>query len=168
MDARSRGERGRSISDEPLRRRAFATLHASAARPVQLPSEEIAVGSSATELLASLAWAVAPTAGSKHRQHRSRVSQHDLPVGARRAPHGSRGQTRRHEGRLSSGRRSDWPDRSQDRRRLRLRCDLQPGQRLDVGGLAEAAHRNGALLIIDARSRPAGSRSTSGRSGSTR
>src|SRR4029450_4669608 len=108
-----------------------------------------------------------PRPAQQPRQHRSRVSQHDLPVGARRAPHGSRSQTRRHEGRLSSGRRSDWPDRSPDLLRLRVRCDLHnrstpppvlcvpdviysPGQRLDVAGLAEAAHRNGALLIIDA------------------
>jgi len=43
---------------------AFATLHASAARLFNCRPEEIAVGSSATELLSSLAWAVAPAAGS--------------------------------------------------------------------------------------------------------
>ena len=57
-------ENGTIHFDEAAEERAFATLHASAARLFSCRPEEIAVGSSATELLASLAWAVAPTAGS--------------------------------------------------------------------------------------------------------
>src|SRR4029077_5285117 len=133
-------ENGTIHFDEAAEERAFATLHASAARLFNCRPEEIAVGSSATELLASLAWAVAPTAGSNivstglefpstiypwARAAPHTGAEDRAPVGAGRRPHGSRSQTRRQEGRLSSGRRSDWPDRSPDRRRLRLRCDLQ-------------------------------------------
>src|SRR6185436_18644633 len=50
--------------DEAAEEQAFASLHASAARLFGCRAEDIAVGSSATELLASLAWAVAPAAGS--------------------------------------------------------------------------------------------------------
>src|SRR5712691_12415748 len=57
-------ENGTIHFDEAAEERAFATLHASAARLFNCRPEEIAVGSSATELLASLAWAVAPAAGS--------------------------------------------------------------------------------------------------------
>src|SRR5947208_16059540 len=57
-------ENGTIHFDEAAEERAFATLHASAARLFNCRPEDIAVGSSATELLASLAWAVAPPAGS--------------------------------------------------------------------------------------------------------
>src|SRR6185436_12851396 len=56
-------ENGTIHFDEVAEERAFATLHASAARLFNCRPEDIAVGSSATELLASLAWAVAPAAG---------------------------------------------------------------------------------------------------------
>src|SRR6185503_6011772 len=56
-------ENGTIHFDEAAEERAFATLHASAARLFNCRPEDIAVGSSATEMLASLAWAVAPPAG---------------------------------------------------------------------------------------------------------
>ena len=118
-------ENGTIHFDEAAEERAFATLHASAARLFSCRPEEIAVGSSATELLASLAWAVAPTAGSNIVSTGLEFPSTIYPW-ARVARHtGAEVRLADVKGRLSSGRRSDRPDRSPDRRRLRLRCDLQ-------------------------------------------
>jgi len=143
-------ENGTIHFDEAAEEQAFATLHASAARLFKCRPEEIAVGSSATELLASLAWAVAPTAGSNIVSTGLEFPSTIYPW-ARVARHTGA------EVRLDDT-KGDYP----------LADDLfglidpgtavvcvsdviySTGQRLDVAGLAEAAHRNGALVVIDA------------------
>jgi cysteine desulfurase/selenocysteine lyase len=136
--------------DEGAEERAFDTLHASAARLFNCRPEDIAVGSSAAELLGSLAWAVAPPAGSN-----IVGTGLDFPgtvyPWARVARH--------------TGAEVRLADMKGD---VHLADDLiglidvetavvcvsevmySTGQRLDVAGLTEAAHRNGALLVMDA------------------
>lgn len=61
---RNLAEQGTISFDEQAEESVFAGLHAAAARLLNAGDNDIAVGSSATELLASLAWAVAPPSGS--------------------------------------------------------------------------------------------------------
>jgi selenocysteine lyase/cysteine desulfurase len=135
-------ENGTIHFDEDAEERAFATLHASAARLFNCRPEEIAVGSSATELLASLAWAIAPAAGSNIVSTRLEFPSTIYPW-ARVARHTGA------EVRLADGDPIDLIDRG-----TAVVCvsDViySTGRRLDVAGLAEATHRNGALLVIDA------------------
>jgi len=143
-------ENGTIHFDEVAEERAFAALHASAARLFNCRPEDIAVGSSATELLASLAWAIAPPAG------RNIVST-GLEFPSTVYPWT---RVARHTGaevRLA-GLKGDRPladeliGQIDPRTAVVCVSDViySTGQRLDVAGLAEAAHRNGALLIIDA------------------
>jgi len=137
-------ENGTIHFDEVAEERAFATLHASAARLFNCRPEEIAVGSSATELLASLAWAVAPAAG------RNIVST-SLEFPSTVYPWARVARQTGAEVRLGplADDLIDLIDRG-----TAVVCVsdaiYSTGQRLDVAGLAEAAHRNGALLVIDA------------------
>ena len=143
-------ENGTIHFDEVAEERAFETLHASAARLFNCRPEDIAVGSSATELLASLAWAVAPAAGS------SIVSTGlDFPSTvypwARVARHTGA------EVRLGDV-KGDHPGTDNligliDRKTAVVCVSdviYSTGRRIDVARLAEVAHRNGALLVVDA------------------
>lgn len=136
--------------DEVAEERAFAALHASAARLFNCRPDDIAVGSSATELLASLAWAVSPAADgnivSSDREFPStvypwtRVARH---TGAAMRLAGT-------EGRDPT---ADDLVRLIDRKTAVVCVSdviYSTGRRLDVSALAEAAHRHGALLVIDA------------------
>ncbi|HYS05767.1 MAG TPA: aminotransferase class V-fold PLP-dependent enzyme [Candidatus Dormibacteraeota bacterium] len=143
-------ENGTIHFDEAAEERAFATLHASAARLFNCRPEEIAVGSSATELLASLAWAVAPPAGSNIVSTGLEFPSTVYPW-ARVARHTGA------EVRLA-GMKGDCPLADDligliDRGTVVVCVSdviYSTGRRLDVAALAEAAHRNGALLVIDA------------------
>ena len=58
------GEHASLFFDAEAEARVFAPLHEAAARLLGVGAEDIAVGSSSTELLGSLAWALAPPRGS--------------------------------------------------------------------------------------------------------
>jgi selenocysteine lyase/cysteine desulfurase len=143
-------ENGTVHFDEVAEERAFATLHASAAGLFNCRPEDIAVGSSATELLASLAWAVAPAAGSNIVSTSlefpstvypwARVARH---TGAEVRLGGSKG---------DDPLADDLLGLIDSRTAVVCVSDViySTGQRLDVARLAEAAHRKGALLVIDA------------------
>jgi len=135
-------ENGTIHFDEAAEERAFATLHASAARLFNCRPEEIAVGSSATELLASFAWAIAPAAGSNIVSTGLEFPSTVYPW-ARVARHTGA------EVRLADDNLIGLID---SRTAVVCVSDViySTGRRLDVAGLAEAAHRNGALLVIDA------------------
>jgi selenocysteine lyase/cysteine desulfurase len=139
--------------DEAAEERAFATLHASAAQMFNCRPEDIAVGSSATELLASLAWAVAPAAGSNIVSTALEFPSTIYPW-ARVARH--TGADVRLAEMKGDDPLADDPigligliDRG-----TAVVCvsDVlySTGRRRDVAALAEAAHRNAALLVIDA------------------
>jgi len=143
-------ENGTIHFDEGAEERAFATLHASAARLFNCRPEEIAVGSSATELLASLAWAIVPAAGSN-------IVSTGLEFPSTVYPWA---RVARHTG--AEVRLGDLQDDHRITDDLISRIDpgtavvcvsdvvYSTGRRLDVARLAQAAHRNGALLVIDA------------------
>ena len=143
-------ENGTIHFDETAELQAFATLHASAARLFNCRPEDIAVGSSATELLASLAWAVAPAAGSNIVSTRLEFPATIYPW-ARVARHTGA------EVRLA-GMNGDDPLADDliglidPRTAVVCVSDVlyTTGRRRDVAGLAEAAHRHGTLLVIDA------------------
>ena len=137
-------ENGTMNFDEAAEERAFATLHAAAARLFTCRSEEIAVGSSATELLASLAWAVAPPAGRNIVSAGLEFPSTIYPW-ARVARHTGA------EVRLADV-KDDLIGLIDPRTAVVCVSDViyTTGRRRDVAGLAEAAHRNGALLVIDA------------------
>jgi cysteine desulfurase / selenocysteine lyase len=143
-------ENGTIHFDEAAEERAFATLHASAARLFSCRPEEIAVGSSATELLASLAWAVAPTAGSNIVSTGLEFPSTIYPW-ARVARH-TGAEVRLADMKGDYHRADDLIGLIDPGTAVVCVSDViySTGQRLDVAGLAEAAHRNGALLIIDA------------------
>ncbi len=136
--------------DETTEARAFAPLHASAARLFNCRPDDIAVGSSATELLASLAWAIAPGPESNV------VSTH-LAFPSTVYPWARVARHTGFEMRLAEG-RDDYIDladlaRVIDRRTAVV-ClsdvEYSTGQRHDVAQLAEIAHSHDALLVVDA------------------
>jgi selenocysteine lyase/cysteine desulfurase len=136
--------------DEGAEERAFATLHASAARLFNCRPEDIAVGSSAAELMGSLAWAVAPAAGSN-----IVGTGLDFPgtvyPWARVARH-TGAEVRLADMKGDDHLADDLIGLIDPRTAVVCVSEViySTGQRLDVAGLAEAAHRNGALLVIDA------------------
>jgi selenocysteine lyase/cysteine desulfurase len=147
---RDLAENGTIHFDETAEERAFATLHGAAARLFHCRPEDIAVGSSATELLASLAWAVAPAAGSNIVSTSLEFPSTVYPW-ARVARHTGA------EVRLGEM-KGDRPPADDligliDRGTAVVCVSdvmYSTGHRLDVAALAEAAHRHGALLVIDA------------------
>ena len=60
-------ENGSINFDEVAEANVFGDLHCAAARLFKARPEDIAVGSSATELISSMAWAVAPESGTNAR-----------------------------------------------------------------------------------------------------
>jgi selenocysteine lyase/cysteine desulfurase len=162
-------ENGTIHFDEAAEEHAFATLHASAARLFNCRPEEIAVGSSATELLASLAWAVAPAAGSNIVSTGLEFPSTIYPW-ARVARHTGA------EVRLAAGTGDDpLADGLIDLidRRTAVVCVSDVIYSTGAGDAmwrSSLRPRTGTELCSSStqRSRPAGSRSTSRRSGSTR
>src|SRR6201988_2637726 len=135
-------ENGTIHFDETAQEQAFAPLHASAARLFNCRPEEIAVGSSATELLASLAWAVAPAAGTT-------VVRPSLEFPATIYPWA---RVARHTGaevRLADG---DLIGLIDPRTAVVCVSDViyTTGRRRGGAGVLGGAHRHGALLVIDA------------------
>ena len=136
--------------DEVAEERAFATLHVAAARLFNCRPEDVAAGSSATELLASLAWAIAPRSDSN-------IVSTALEFPSTVYPWARVGRHMGFEIRLARGMhdyiRIDDTIRLIDRKTAVV-ClsdvDYSTGQRHDVAKLAEAAHSKGALLVIDA------------------
>ena len=136
--------------DEAAEQDIFARLHSAAARLFHCRPDDIAIGSSATELLASLAWAIAPRSGSN-------VVSTEMAFPSTVYPWA---RVARHTGcemRLAGGRAGyvDPDDliRSIDANTAVV-ClsdvEYSTGQRHDVARLAEAAHSHGALMIVDA------------------
>jgi selenocysteine lyase/cysteine desulfurase len=136
--------------DEAAEENVFSRLHAAAAALFLCKPDDIAIGSSATELLASLAWAIAPRSGSN-------VVSTEMAFPSTVYPWA---RVARHTGcemrLVGSGDDHVDPDeliRSIDANTAVV-ClsdvEYSTGQRHDVARLAEAAHSHGALMIVDA------------------
>lgn len=143
-------ENGTMNFDEIAEEAVFDNLHKAAALLFNVKPEDIAVGSSATELIASLAWAVHP--GSE-----SNVISTDIVFPSTLYPWARVARNTKCEIRLAKG--QDWyvdPDeviRLIDDKTSAVtisHVEFGTGQRYDLVKLADAAHDVGALLVVDA------------------
>jgi cysteine desulfurase / selenocysteine lyase len=138
-------ENGTIHFDETAEEQAFATLHSSAARLFNCRPEEIAAGSSATELISSLAWAIAPGAGRNIVSTALEFPSTTYPW-TRVARH--TGAEVRLAGLKGDSVVADDLIRLIDSRTAVVCVSdvlFSTGQRLDVAKLAEASHRHGAI-----------------------
>ncbi len=143
-------EHGTSQFDEEAETAVFADLHAAAARLLNSRPTDIAAGSSATELIASIAWAIAPPQGTNIVAVEAvfpstvypwmRVARHTGAemrwVGGGDAPVTDK----------------DVIDAIDERTSVVAlsHVEYRTGYRYDLGRLADAAHANDALLVVDA------------------
>ena len=143
-------EHGTSQFDEEAETAVFAGLHAAAARLLNSRPTDIAAGSSATELIASIAWAIAPPKGTNIVAVEAvfpstvypwmRVARHTGAemrwVGAGDTPVTDK----------------DVIDAIDERTSVVAlsHVEYRSGYRYDLHRLTDAAHANGALLIVDA------------------
>ncbi len=144
------GWRGTQTLDESAEESVFDSLHVAAARLFNAQPNDIAVGSSATELLASLAWALAPGPESN-------IVGVDVTFPSTIYPWSRVARSTGSEVRLAKA--TNGYVRLDDLiglidRNTAVVCisevEYSTGQRYDVAALTEAAHKHGALLIIDA------------------
>lgn len=143
-------ENGTLTFDEAAEESVFEGLHVAAARLLNARPEEIAVGSSATELLASLAWAVAPGPEAN-------VVGTDVTFPSTIYPWARVARSTGFQVRLAEARDGyvspDELVQLIDRNTAAV-CvsdvEYSTGQLYDVARLAEAAHKQGALLVVDA------------------
>ena len=128
----------------------FDDLHRAAAGLFNAEPEDIAVGSSATELLGSLAWAVAPEAGTNVVGTALAFPSTIYPwqrVAARTG-----GQIRLAERDAGHVRLDDILGLINNDTAVVCISHVEygAGQRFDLASLAAAAHEHGALLLVDA------------------
>ena len=143
-------ENGSNHFDEEAEATVFDDLHLQAARLFNASPADIAAGSSTTELLSSLAWAVMPGADTN-------VVSTDVSFPASVYPWRRVANHTGCEIRLahSKGDTVD-PNRVKDlvddnTAVLALsHVEFRSGQRWDLAAFAEIAHRHGALLVVDA------------------
>lgn len=143
-------DHGTARFDEAAEEGVFSRLHAAAAALFRCKPDDIAVGSSATDLLASLAWAIAPPSGSNVVSTRTAFPSTVYPW-ARVARH--TGCEMRLVGSGDNYVSLDDLIRSIDAHTAVV-ClsdvEYGTGQRYDLARLAEVSHSHGALLIVDA------------------
>ncbi|MCH8813755.1 MAG: aminotransferase class V-fold PLP-dependent enzyme [Chloroflexi bacterium] len=142
--------KGAQTFDGAAEESVFDSLHAAAARLFNAQPDDIAVGASATELLASLAWALAPGPESN-------IVGVDVTFPSTIYPWSRVARSTGSQVRFA--RATDGYVRLDDLialidRNTAVVCisevEYSTGQRYDVAALAEAAHKDGALLIVDA------------------
>ena len=143
-------ENGTLTFDEAAEESVFEGLHVAAARLFNARSDDISVGSSATELLASLAWAVAP--GPEANVVGTEITFPSTIYPWARVARSTGFEVRLAE--ASNGYVSpDGLIRLIDSNTAVV-CisdvEYSTGQLYDVAKLAEAAHKHGALLVVDA------------------
>lgn len=136
--------------DEAAEEAAFEDLHRAAADLFSASPDDIAVAANSTELLASLAWAIAPPAGTN-------VVSTDVEFPSTLYPWA---RVSRHTGceiRLARGEDgyvdpANLFDLIDDRTAVVCISHVEygTGQCYDLGKLAEVAHANEALLVVDA------------------
>ncbi len=143
-------ENGTLTFDEAAEESVFEGLHVAAARLFNARPDDIAVGSSTTELLASLAWAVAPGPEAN-------VVGTDVTFPSTIYPWARVARSTGFEVRLAEARNGyvshDNLVRLIDDATAAV-CisdvEYSTGQLYDVAKLAEAAHKHRAILVVDA------------------
>jgi selenocysteine lyase/cysteine desulfurase len=147
---RNVADNGSLALNEAAEANVFDDLHRAAAGLFNAEPEDIAVGSSATELLGSLAWAVAPEAGTNVVGTALAFPGTIYPWQRVAARTGC--QIRLAEGDTGHVRRDDILGLI-DKDTVVVcisHVEYGGGQRFDLTSLAEAAHEHGALLVVDA------------------
>lgn len=136
--------------DENAEEHVFAELHAAVARLVNARPEDIAIGSSATELLASVAWAVAPGVDTTV-VSTDVVFPTTIYPWVRVAQH-TKAQIRLAKGTDNYVQPDDLIRLIDDRTAVVCISDVEysSGQRYNVKQLANVTHEHGALLVVDA------------------
>jgi selenocysteine lyase/cysteine desulfurase len=147
---RDLAERGTIDFDEVAEETVFSELHDAGARLFDVRPADIAVGSSATELLASLAWSVAPASGRN-------IVGADIVFPSTMYPWA---RVARHTGAEIRWASADetYVDPGALIRLIdadtAVVCisdvEYSTGQRYDVGLIAEACQAHGAMLVVDA------------------
>jgi cysteine desulfurase/selenocysteine lyase len=143
-------ENGSINFDEIAEANVFGDLHRWAARLFNARPEDIAVGSSATELISSLAWAIAPESGTN-------VVSTDIVFPSTLYPWLRVAKHTNCEIRLAEGHNS-YADPDDVIRLIddstAVVCvshvEYSGGQRYDLRELADKAHSHDALLVVDA------------------
>ncbi|HEX5461469.1 MAG TPA: aminotransferase class V-fold PLP-dependent enzyme [Steroidobacteraceae bacterium] len=143
-------ENGTANFDDAAESRVFDELRGQFARLIGARPEDIAVGSSATELMASLAWAIAPGRGRN-------IVVVDIAFPSTVYPWA---RVCRHTGCALRWVTARGECVSQEEILAAIDADTAvvclshveygTGQRYDLGRIAEAAHARGALLVVDA------------------
>ena len=143
-------ENGSLALNEANEANVFDDLHRAAAGLFNGGPEDIAVGSSATELLGSLAWAVAPEAGTNVVGTALAFPSTIYPWQRVAARTGC--QIRLAEGDAGHVRLDDIVGHiDKDTAVVCIsHVEYGAGQRFDLASLAEAAHEHSALLVVDA------------------
>jgi selenocysteine lyase/cysteine desulfurase len=141
---------GSLLFDEAAEANVFDGLHRAAARLFNAEPEDIAVGSGATELLGSLAWAVAPAAATNVVGTALAFPSTIYPWQRVAARSGAQIRlAREHAGHVRLDEILGLIDED-----TAVVCishvEYGGGQRFDLTRLAEAAHDHGALLVVDA------------------
>ncbi len=143
-------ENGTLTFDETAEESVFEGLHVAAARLFNARPDDIAVGSSTTELLASLAWAVAPGPEAN-------VVGTDVTFPSTIYPWARVARSTGCEVRLAEARNGyvspdDLVRLIDDATAAVCISDVEysTGQLYDVAKLAEAAHEHHAILVVDA------------------
>ncbi len=143
-------ENGSNHFDEEAEATVFDALHRQAARLFNASPTDIAVGSSTTELLSSLAWAVMPGAAAN-------IVSTDVSFPASVYPWRRVANHTGCEIRLAHA-QGDTVDPNlvrdlvdHDTAVVALsHVEFRSGQRWDLAAFADLAHRHGALLVVDA------------------
>ncbi|MFQ5823131.1 MAG: aminotransferase class V-fold PLP-dependent enzyme [bacterium] len=143
-------ENGSMNFDETAEANVFDELHVVAARLFKARLEDIAVGSSATELLSSLAWAVAP--GSDKNVVSTNIVFPSTIYPWRRVANHTGCQIRFALGQNGYANPDDIIQLIDKNTAVVCISHVEygGGQRFDLAKLGEAAHEHGALFVVDA------------------
>ena len=144
-------ENGSNNFNEAAEDAVFDDLHLAAARLFHATPPDIAVGSSATELLSSLAWAVMPGPDANV------VSGADITFPAAVYPWSRVARltgceirlAKAHDGYVDPDELANLID-DQTAVVCLSHVEFRSGQRYDLSAYAELAHQHGALLVVDA------------------
>lgn len=136
--------------DETAEEAVFRDLHTATAKLFNVEREDIAVGSSATELISSLAWALAPESG-KNIVSTDIVFPSTIYPWARVARHtGCEVRfAQSHQGYVDPRELLELIDKNTAVVAL-SHVEFASGQCYDLEQMAQAAHAAGALLVVDA------------------
>ena len=147
---RDLADNGSLAMNEAAEANIFEGLHRAGAKLFNAEPEDIAAGSSATELLGSLAWAVAPEAETNVVGTASAFPSTMYPWQRVAARTGC--QIRLAEGDAHNVRLDDIVGLIDEDTAVVCISHVEygSGQRFDLTSLAEAAHEHGSLLVVDA------------------